>query len=448
MRGADITVREGDYVAIVGRSGSGKSTLLAMLGALTAPTGGQLLFDGEDVWTLSEAQRADLRCRDLGFVFQAPSLLSNLTAVDNVAVPALIGHTMEARAAYDRAHELLACMGLVDRADAYPAELSGGEQRRVAIARALINSPRLLLADEPTSDLDEDVEADVIGLLEALHKRDRFGFILVTHGLGLAKHAGRTYEMRRGELAAMDPPRAAARVEDRPRRFGPAEIGVHPGWTAPPAAAQASVRLGGDLWRGVQAFLLGAGAIFAGLLLVDFGAATYQQMQMREQAARLAALSQLALVSLQGEIQSVSELGDGRYALSVSVRNVADDRPIYVMTPDMRAYVQVGQVWREIPMAPADSGAGGVVRIDGTHIYLYTFDARVRDFAQLIPNYMHMRFSGTMLVSPSSTPKDDVFERKDNYYIHLRPPGITDEAILRQTRFPGRPPLWIPMPPH
>ena len=99
-------------------------------------------------------------------------------------------------------------------------------------------------------------------------------------------------------------------------------------------------------------------------------------------------------------------------------------------------------------MAPADGGAGGVLRIDGTHVYPYTFDARVRDFAQLIPSYMHVRFSGTMLVSPSSTPKDDVFERKDNYYIHLRPPGITDEAILRQARFPGRPPLWIPMPPH
>jgi len=131
---------------------------MAMLGALTRPTEGKLLLNGTDVWTLPETERATFRSRHVGFVFQFPSLLSNLTAVDNVAVPALLGRTMEAEEAYARAHDLLARVGLADRAEAYPGSMSGGEQRRVAVARALINAPPLLLADEPTSDLDEGVQ--------------------------------------------------------------------------------------------------------------------------------------------------------------------------------------------------------------------------------------------------------------------------------------------------
>src|SRR5215467_5818611 len=156
---------------------------MAMLGALTRPTEGKLLLNGTDVWTLPETERATFRSRHVGFVFQFPSLLSNLTAVDNVAVPALLGRTMEAEEAYARAHDLLARVGLADRAEAYPGSMSGGEQRRVAVARALINAPPLLLADEPTSDVDEDTETDIIDLLECLQRTESFGFVLVTHDL-------------------------------------------------------------------------------------------------------------------------------------------------------------------------------------------------------------------------------------------------------------------------
>ena len=199
VRDASLELEVGEFVSIVGRSGSGKSTLMAMLGALTRPTEGTLLLDGTDVWTLSEAELATFRSRRIGFIFQFPSLLSNLTAVDNVAVPALLGRTMDAGQAYARAHDLLARVGLRDRADAYPGSMSGGEQRRVAIARALINSPPLLLADEPTSDLDEDTETDIIDLLEQLQRTESFGFVLVTHNLELAKRARRTFEMRQGD---------------------------------------------------------------------------------------------------------------------------------------------------------------------------------------------------------------------------------------------------------
>ena len=223
VRGVSLELQVGDFVSIVGRSGSGKSTLMAMLGALTKPTEGKLLLDGTDVWTLSEAELATFRSRRIGFIFQFPSLLSNLTAVDNVAVPALLGRTMDAGQAYARAYDLLARVGLREGADAYPGSMSGGEQRRVAIARALINSPPLLLADEPTSDLDEDTETDIIDLLEQLQRTESFGFVLVTHNLELARRARRTYEMRQGVLAATDLPQVEGDPE-RPRHFGPAEV--------------------------------------------------------------------------------------------------------------------------------------------------------------------------------------------------------------------------------
>src|SRR5262245_9242026 len=247
VRNATLDVRAGELVAIVGRSGSGKSTLLAMLGGLTRPTQGQLLLDGLDVWSRTEAQLATLRGRHIGFVFQAPSLLANLTAADNVAVPALLGRTMDASEAYARAHDLLARVGLAERANAYPGSLSGGEQRRVVIARALINSPRILLADEPTSDLDAQTESDVIDLLEELQQADGFGFVLVTHDLALASRAQRSYEMRQGRLAALaaDPQPRSRPVADAsavavttarpPRHFKP---------HLPSVGARTPVRLG------------------------------------------------------------------------------------------------------------------------------------------------------------------------------------------------------------
>jgi hypothetical protein len=170
-------------------------------------------------------------------------------------------------------------------------------------------------------------------------------------------------------------------------------------------------------------------------------------MRVRERGARIAALQHMALNRLRGDVQSVTDLGDGRYELTTYLQNVGGE-PIYVMAPDMRAYVQVKTVWQEVPMTPAGESASGVLKIEGKQTYRYFFDARVRDFAQLLPNYMHVRFSGTMLVSPSSAPSGDVFERKDNYYVYLKPFDVADEVVLRRMRFSGKPPVWIPMPPH
>ena len=447
VRGASFELQAGEFISIVGRTGSGKSTLLAMLGALTEPTAGKLLLNGADVWALSEEERSIFRSRHVGFIFQFPSLLPNLTAVDNVAVPALLGGTMDAKAAYARASDLLARVGLADRTDAYPGSMSGGEQRRVVIARALINSPPLLLADEPTSDLDEDTEADIIDLFEQLQGSEAFSFVLVTHNLELARHAQRSFEMRQGMLAAADFPLTVLEVEPRVRHFGPAEVDVRPERPAP-APMREPVRLGRNLWDVVQTFLLGAAAILAAILLVDFAVSKYQEMQIRERGAWIAQMADLALSRLQVDVQSVSDLGDGRYELSMYLWNVGSETPIYVMSPDMHAYVQVGKVWQEIPLEPTEGSLSGVSKIDDKQTYRYVFDARVKDFTQLLPNYMHVRFSETMLVSPSSTPKGDVFERRDNFYVYLKPFDVADEIILKRMKFSGKPPVWIPMPPH
>lgn len=253
--------------------------------------------------------------------------------------------------------------------------------------------------------------------------------------------------MRQGVLEATDMPQVAVEAKSRPRHFGPAKIltEFEPEMAA---SARASVRLGANLWRGVQTLVLGGAVVFLVVMLVDFGVAKYQETQVRARGARIAKLAEMALSSLEGEVQSVSDIGDGRYELAVSLWNATGDQSIYVMSPDMHGYVQVGKIWQELPLKPSDDGASGVMKIEGKHIYRYVFDARVSGFTQLLPNYMHVRFSDTMLVSPSSTPKDDVFERKDNYYVYLKPFDVADDVVLKRMKFPGKPPVWIPMPPH
>jgi hypothetical protein len=183
-------------------------------------------------------------------------------------------------------------------------------------------------------------------------------------------------------------------------------------------------------------------------LLVDFAIAKYQEMKVRGRGARFAQLAEMALSRLQAEVQSVSDFGDGRYEVAVNLWTVSGDMHVFVMSPEMHAYVQVGKAWQEVPLEAADSNASGVAKIDTKQIYRYLFDGRVKDFTQLLPNYMHVRFSQTMLVSLTSRPNGDVFERKDNFYVYLKPFDVVDEVIMKRMKFSGKPPVWIPMPPH
>jgi ABC-type lipoprotein export system ATPase subunit len=202
VRGVDLEVERGEFVAVVGRSGSGKSSLMAMIGGLSRPSAGTVRVDDTDIWSLADDDLTDFRSRRIGFVFQFASLLPTLRIVDNVALPALLGRRTGADAAYGRAADLLARLGLTEQLDAYPSELSSGQQRRAAIARALINAPSLLLADEPTSDLDEETEAEIMAEFRALNRDARMTFIMVTHNLRLAGEADRIFHIADGALVS------------------------------------------------------------------------------------------------------------------------------------------------------------------------------------------------------------------------------------------------------
>ena len=199
--GIDLDVEAGRYAAIIGRSGSGKSSLMAMVGGLSRPSDGTVMIDGTDIWGLSDDKLAAFRNRRLGFVFQFASLLPTLRLVDNVALPALLGKRGDGDI-YGKAAMLLARMGLGDHLDAYPGECSAGEQRRAAIARALINDPALLLADEPTSDLDEQTEIEIMDELLAVNRELGTTLVLVTHNLALAEQAQQIVHIAGGTIAS------------------------------------------------------------------------------------------------------------------------------------------------------------------------------------------------------------------------------------------------------
>ncbi len=435
--GADLSVGQDEFIAIVGRSGSGKSTLMGMIGALTRPTSGRVVVDGQDIAGLSESGLADLRRSEFGFVFQFPSLLPNLRAIDNVALPGMLDPNASAGDAYEKARSLLERVGLGRRLDAYPSELSGGEQRRVVIARALVNSPRVLLADEPTGDLDEDTEREIIELIESLRRATPFAIILVTHNIELAAHADRAFVMDRGVLKPFSAPSDAVEPVRHARRFAtPPPVNDEP---PPEPATEIGQRLGRDLRRLARNAVAAAAALFVVTLGLNYAVERHQTYQLDEKRERLAALEQLAMSTLRGDIASVSRVGDNRFG---------HGPPIYIMSPELHAFVQVGLEWRELPLEPVGDSAASVLKVTGRQLYSYEFEAHVSKFTELLPHYMHVRFNNNMLISPESNPKDDLFSRSDNYYIYLRPDGVDDATIAKRVKFPGPPPLWISMPPH
>lgn len=201
LKGVNLSVAEGETIALVGASGTGKSTLLHIMGTLDRPSSGNVFFQGQDVFRLSESALASFRNRSIGFVFQFHHLLPEFTAMENVMMPLLIAGTRRSEAAVP-ARELLEEVGLAHRLTHKPGELSGGEQQRVAIARALILSPKLLLADEPTGNLDMKTSDEVHETLEGIHRKRGVTLVIVTHNEKLASRMGRTVRLMDGRVLA------------------------------------------------------------------------------------------------------------------------------------------------------------------------------------------------------------------------------------------------------
>jgi ABC-type lipoprotein export system ATPase subunit len=200
LRGVNLDVARGDFLALRGASGAGKSTLLHLIGGLDSPNAGEIFFNGRNLTKFSESELTHFRNRRVGFVFQAYHLLPELDALENVCLPARVARISPAQVeACGR--ELLGRVGLKDRADHKPSELSGGEQQRVAIARALINEPELLLADEPTGNLDSHTGGEIIELLKSLRVEKQMTLVIATHDAKIAAHAQRVVELVDGQIA-------------------------------------------------------------------------------------------------------------------------------------------------------------------------------------------------------------------------------------------------------
>jgi putative ABC transport system ATP-binding protein len=212
LRGISLTIREGEFVAIMGTSGSGKSTTMNIIGCLDRPTKGSYILDGQDVSEMSKDERADIRNKKLGFVFQGFNLLSRTSALENVELPMLYAG-IESGERQRRAAEALAAVGLVGRERSHPNQLSGGQQQRVAIARALVNDPALILADEPTGNLDSRTSVEVMEIFQRLNRERGITLILVTHEHDIADYADRVILFKDGKIKkdyAIDQPRNAA----------------------------------------------------------------------------------------------------------------------------------------------------------------------------------------------------------------------------------------------
>lgn len=202
VKDVSLEIKKGEFVSIMGHSGCGKSTFLSMLGGLTEPTKGSVLIDDVNVWRLNDMEISELRNKKIGFIFQFASLIPTLKAIENVVLPLIFNSTLHNRAGlYGRAEELLHKFGLSDKVNAYPSELSGGQQRRVAIARAFISKPDLIIADEPTGDLDEQTEKEVINFFNEANKREGITFLMVTHNLGIVRDANRILYMKDGVIS-------------------------------------------------------------------------------------------------------------------------------------------------------------------------------------------------------------------------------------------------------
>jgi hypothetical protein len=183
-------------------------------------------------------------------------------------------------------------------------------------------------------------------------------------------------------------------------------------------------------------------------LSLNQGIALYQRHLLHQRQQGREALEDAALLWLRANIDDITYAAGSSYSLAMSLENLSADKAVFAMSPTVRAYVQVGITWQEIPTRSVDGLEGRVERIIGRRTYQFEFEPNVREYTEQLAGYMHVRLTATTLVSQQSEPGNDLVERVDDYYVHLKPHGADDEAILRKTRFPGKPPLWIPMPPH
>jgi putative ABC transport system ATP-binding protein/macrolide transport system ATP-binding/permease protein/lipoprotein-releasing system ATP-binding protein len=445
--GVDVEVGPGEFLAICGRSGSGKSTLLALLGGLCRPTEGVVVVDGRGLTSQTSAELSAFRARHFGFVFQFTGLLGNLRAIDNVALPALLAGERQ-QAVLDRARVLLERVGLGERWDSYPGELSGGQLRRIAIARALVNDPRVLFADEPTNDLDADAEQEVLSLFQDLRDSHGLGLVLVTHAPEVAARAERVLHMRSGKITSAAERMVPATIVPSPvpsARSEPLHFEPAPGSLAPAAVTAP----GAGLRRFVVDFALVCLVVAIAMYLVNGLSARYQRHALDAKIAKRHAAEDLAMQQLRADVEDLKILPDGGYEVWVYLQNFSPQKPLFVLGPSLRVFVQIDRIWQQI--ATSDTPATAVHRVSSDRqLVPVRFRLAPERFDELLKGYMHIRINNTMVVADRADSSDDVFERTDDYYVYVRPHALSEDEVRRRNGWAqgALVPLWIPMPAH
>ena len=452
-----IQVAAGECVVICGRSGSGKSTLLALLGGLARPTSGTVLYAGRPWTQLRAAEIQAARAGGIGLLWQESVLLPGLTALDNVVLPQLVaGHPRGAACA--RAEAWLTRVGMRERWDAHPAELSGGQQRRVALARALATEPRLILADEPTNDLDALAEAEIVRLLAEIREAGTTAIVIVTHDPAVAAIADRRLWMERGRITdgtieavprpapPIGPPASSSSATVLIQAFEPA---------APDLVPQAPAVATADWRRTLAPFALGLGVAAAAIAGIDRLVARRQERvveTIREQR-RLA--EEMALQDLRADIDDIASDGADGFTATLFLENFRPERPLHVLGPATGVAVQRDGRGESLPTGVSRTGASQAAReirrVGADRILMpISFALPAGPYDELLRGYLHVRISASLVVGDRDDGTGDLFERSDAYYVYLRDPRLTADAIRAANGWGAKAavPLWIPMPAH
>ena len=444
-----MQVAPGECVAICGRSGSGKSTLLALLGGLCAPTSGTVLFSGRPWTSLGAVEIQAARAEQIGFLLQESVLLPGLRAIDNVMLPQLIAGR-DHESAFAEAQEMLARVGLAERWDAYPAELSGGQQRRVALARTLATEPRVILADEPTNDLDAYAEQEIIRILAEIKAAGTTAIVVVTHDPAVATIADRRLWMEQGALVdAPELPAFDRQPIGLPTRAGSAATAFEPA----PAdlVPQVATPVTMDWWRMLVPFAVGLSVAAAALGGIDWFVARRQRQAVNtiRQQRRLA--EEMALQDLRADIDDVVANVDGSFTAALFLDNVRSDRNLYVLGPATAMAVQRDGRWESLPTTSSPETMKKIREVGAERVFIpVTFSVPEGRYDELLRGYLHVRISATMVVSDRNDGTGDLFERADAYYVYLRDPQLTEDKIRAANGWAPKAtvPRWIAMPAH
>jgi len=452
-------VSTGECVAICGRSGSGKSTLLGLLGGLCTPTSGEVFFSGRAWAAIPRFEIQAIRARRIGFLHQESVLLPGLRALDNVMLPQLIAG-LDRGTARERAEAWLARVGLLERWDAHPAELSGGQQRRVALARALATEPSLLLADEPSNDLDALAEGEVVRILAELKAAGRTTIVLVTHDPAVAAVADRRLWMECGRLAASAAPMLGERSAGQPSPpwspardtsggSGPA-VGVFE--PAPDALVPQRPAVEDSAWRRIAVpFVVGLGAAVVTLAGIDRFVARRQQRVVETIRAQRRLAEEMALQDLRADVDDVVGEGGRAFTATIFLENYRPERKLHVLGPATGVAVQRDGRWEALPIAAGAPTARDIREVGASRLLVpVSFTLPDERYDELLRGYLHVRISATMVVSDRGDGEGDLFERSDAYFVYLRDPNLTDDDIRAANGWGAKAvvPRWIAMPAH